>query len=210
MLTSRDIQEAWWLNLKLLSGHGYWTDVQRGSFANTERRLQLKALAGIIYYPLPIILPAPKQGIPAPATIEYVHKYFRDKLIGDVKSENEEYTYGERISEQLPKIIEMLQKTPETNQAVIEVGLPTDIDLPDPPCLRCITLKVIQGKLHLGCYFRSWDLWSGFPSNVGALALLQQLICGFLEKVELGPVFYASDGAHVYEYAYEYMQGVLK
>ena len=53
----------------------------------------------------------------------------------------------------------------------------TDVDrLNDPPCLRHIQWRVIDGKLHEILFFRSWDLWAGFPSNLAALQLLNEEI----------------------------------
>jgi thymidylate synthase len=48
-------------------------------------------------------------------------------------------------------------------------------------------------------YFRSWDLWAGFPTNLGGIQLLKKLLAeeaGLLD----GPMYAYSAGAHIYGY----------
>jgi len=89
---------------------------------------------------------------------------------------------------QLERVIEMLKETPLTNQAVVEVGDPEDHDVCfgndgklDPPCLRLLDFKAIPAgeelMLTVSCYFRSWDLWAGFPTNLGGIETAQKT-CG--------------------------------
>lgn len=204
-LKARDISEAWFLNLKALKASGYKTPIDRGSYEGVHTRLQLPFVCGEIEWPVNPVPDVP-QGVPCPTSMEYIEDYFRKKILGSDKNENEEYTYGERIMSQLEDVVFMLQATPRTNQAVIEVGQPEDVKLPDPPCLRVISFKVVDGKLNLSSFWRSWDAWAGFPSNLGGLAMLQEFVCGFLEGVETGKMFYASDGLHVYDYQVEFLR----
>ena len=60
------------------------------------------------------------------------------------------------------------------NQMVLQVGHPTDMLLKDPPCLRHIDTRIQDGKIHFYPYFRSWDLWGGFPANLGGIQLLKE------------------------------------
>lgn len=114
---------------------------------------------------------------------------------------------------QLERTIEILKETPLTNQAVVEIGSPEDFDICigndgnlDPPCLRLLDFKAIPDGsdlvLTLSCYFRSWDLWAGFPSNLGGLELLKQYVA---EEAGLknGPMYAYSAGAHIYGYQEE-------
>ena len=199
MLEARDLSEAWYLVLKNLFKEGYETEISRGAYEGGQRRLQLQGLAGFIENPLPIIVPEVPQGIPSPTSLDYINTYFKEKIVGNVKEDNCEYTYGERILLQLQTIIEILMETPETNQAVIEVARPEDIFLKDPPCLRCITLKKVGPRLNMTTFWRSWDLFSGFPTNLGGLSLLLEYIAGFLEGIEPGRLYFYSDGAHIYD-----------
>ena len=57
---------------------------------------------------------------------------------------------------------------------ILQVGQPTDMLLQDPPCLRHIDTRIQDGKLHFYPYFRSWDLWGGFPANLGGIQLMKE------------------------------------
>lgn len=134
---------------------------------------------------------------------------------------------GEQGISQLDAVIKMLKETPLTNQAIIEIGSAQDYtrcigkdNKVDPPCLRLIDFKVIPtlvtktnqhlfdretnigdviNKLTVSVYFRSWDLWAGFPVNLGGIELLKQYVsleCG----IENGSMFAYSSGLHIYQY----------
>lgn len=89
-----------------------------------------------------------------------------------------------------------------SNQETIEIAMPSDINLNDPPCLRLIDTRIRYGKLHFIVYFRSWDLWGGFPSNLAGLQRLK----GFMAEqigVEDGEMIASSKGLHLYDYSWE-------
>ena len=88
------------------------------------------------------------------------------------------------------------------NQMVLQVAQPTDMLLKDPPCLRHIDTRIQDGKLHFFPYFRSWDLWGGFPANLAAIELLKQYVAGSI-GVENGEIIAASKGLHLYSYVWE-------
>lgn len=101
-----------------------------------------------------------------------------------------------------------------TNQATMEIAMPSDILLKDPPCLRLIDTRIRYGKLHFMVYFRSWDLVGGFPSNLGGIQLLKELMvqeindgleaAGKKEKIEDGVIIFSSKGLHIYDHQWEY------
>ncbi len=115
---------------------------------------------------------------PAPTSMDYVEEYLQ-YLMTDKKAPNELYTYGERLTNPkviidgreyacgvnpVEEVIDIYKKGNfGTNQAIMEIGMPSDITIEDPPCLRLIDTRVTDGKLHFVLYFRSWDLWAGFP-----------------------------------------------
>jgi len=157
--------------------------------------------------------------------MDYIHQYL-SYLLTSTKTETEDYTYGERLVDPKAKIEtevdgkKMLQDMPlhcnqieevinmyktqghGTNQAVMEIGMPSDLKLADPPCLRIIDTRIRYGKLHFFLYFRSWDLWGGFPSNLAGLELVKQHMAGEI-GVGNGEIVAASKGLHIYEYAWE-------
>jgi len=89
-----------------------------------------------------------------------------------------------------------------TNQAYMTVGEPESLFLKDPPCLRGIDTRVRDNKLHFVVYFRSWDLWNGFPANLGAIQLLKEYMASSI-GVEDGEIIAASKGLHLYDYVWE-------
>ncbi len=57
-------------------------------------------------------------------------------------------------------------------------------------------------KLHFFPYFRSWDLWGGFPSNLGAIQILKEFVAAEI-GVEDGEIIASSKGLHVYDYVFD-------
>ena len=93
------------------------------------------------------------------------------------------------------------------NQMIIQVGEPTDMMLKDPPCLRHIDTRIQDGKLHFFPYFRSWDLWGGFPANLAAIEMMKQY-CSSEIGVENGEIVASSKGLHLYSYVWEMAEQV--
>ena len=96
---------------------------------------------------------------------------------------------------------------------MIEIATPEDLDVCygkdgkiDPPCLRILDFKVIPSGddlvLTVSAYFRSWDLWAGFPTNLGGIELLKQYVAGET-ALRNGPMYAYSAGAHIYGYQEE-------
>ena len=93
------------------------------------------------------------------------------------------------------------------NQMVLQIAHPSDMLLQDPPCLREIDTRIQKesdGKTYLHFFpeFRSWDLWGGFPANLGGIELMKQLIAGEI-GVENGSMIVRSKGLHLYKYVWE-------
>lgn len=88
------------------------------------------------------------------------------------------------------------------NQMVLQVAEPSDMMLQDPPCLRHIDTRIQDGKLHFFPYFRSWDLFGGFPANLGGIQLLKEYAASEI-GVEDGEIIAASKGLHIYDYTWE-------
>lgn len=91
---------------------------------------------------------------------------------------------------------------PRNNQMVLQVAQPDDMLLQDPPCLRHIDTRIQDGKLHFYPYFRSWDLWGGFPANLGGIQMLKEY-CAAEIGVEDGEIIATSKGLHIYDYSFD-------
>ena len=92
---------------------------------------------------------------------------------------------------------------PRNNQMVLQVAHPSDMLLQDPPCLRHIDTRIQDGKLHFFPYFRSWDLWGGFPANLGGIQLLKEYIVAEI-GIEDGDMIATSKGLHIYGYSFDH------
>jgi thymidylate synthase len=89
-----------------------------------------------------------------------------------------------------------------SNQRVLQIAQPNDCILKDPPCLRHIDTRIQDNKLHFFPYFRSWDLWGGFPANLQAIQYLKKYMADEI-GVEDGEMICASKGLHLYSYVWE-------
>ncbi len=203
-IIATDIADAWFQCLYNILDVGFTYEIDRGSFVG-ERRVEFDYITVFIldaykepYYSMMPQIP-PALGIPSPVADGYIEQYL-PYLLTDVVSPEEQYTYGQRIHTQIEYWIEALKKTPNTNQAVLQVAENiNDHNLSDPPCLRHIDMRVKHGNLIFYPYFRSWDLWSGFPANLGAIAVLQKQMADAI-GLELGPICASSKGLHYYGY----------
>lgn len=221
-LAAKTISDAWFQLIYNLFDNAYAQKIQKGSFENEQYRLQYPGIAVYIEHPYYDMVPTipPGSGIPAPTTIEYIEDYFANYLMNPELSENETYKYASRIQNRMPKggtqlerVIDIIRNTPLTNQAVIEVATPEDLDTCygkdgklDPPCLRLLDFKVIPAgdelALTVSAYFRSWDLWAGFPTNLGGIELLKQFVASEA-GLKNGSIYAYSAGAHIYGYQEE-------
>jgi len=108
---------------------------------------------------------------------------------------------GDIYLNQIEWIINTYKKFGErNNQMVLQVAHPSDLSLVDPPCLRSIDTRIQDGALHFFVYFRSWDLWGGFPANLAGIQNLKEYMAGEI-GVKDGEMIVESKGLHLYGYA---------
>jgi thymidylate synthase len=208
-IEARDLAEAWFLCLRqtLTEGHEYKID--RGSYKGQHRK-ELDFVAVQIMNPgtRPLV-PTTPQGVPPPTSMEYIDDYL-PYLMTAHRRKGEQYTYGQYLEEQIPKVIEMYKNDGyDTNQAFMSVGGKESITLDDPPCLRAIDTRIRDNKLKFVVYFRSWDLWAGFPSNLAAIQLLKEYMASEI-GVDDGEILALSKGLHLYEYSWELAQATAR
>ncbi len=201
-IEARDLSEAWFLCLCKVLTEGYEYKIERGSYVGQQRK-ELDFVVVHIKHPgtMPLVPDVP-QGVPPPSTMDYVESYL-PYLMTAHKSEGEQYTYGQYLETQIAEVIKMYKEEGyNTNQAFMAVGDNHSIYLSDPPCLRMIDTRIRHGKLNFVVYFRSWDLWAGFPSNLAAIQLLKEYMASEV-GVEDGEIIAMSKGLHLYEYSWE-------
>lgn len=215
-----DLDDAWFQCLSEILDRGHVYTITRGSYEG-QKRLEFDFVVIRIKKPEHQIIPIIPEGmsIPAPTDLDYIQGYLSYLLTG-TKTETEDYTYGERLVGRLSDPKSMAKDMPlnvnqveevikiyrdkgfGTNQATMEIGMPSDIRLTDPPCLRIIDTRIRYGKLNFILYFRSWDLWGGFPSNLGGLELVKQYMASEI-GVGNGEIIAASKGLHLYDYSWD-------
>jgi len=202
VIEARDLSEAWFLCLRKTLSCGYEYRIDRGSYSG-QRRKELGLVVVRIKNPgtRPLVPDVP-QGVPAPSTMEYVESYL-PYLMTSHRAEGEQYTYGQYLEKQIPEVIRMYKEQGfNTNQGYMAVGNEDSVFLDDPPCLRGIDTRIRDNRLNFIVYFRSWDLWAGFPSNLAAIQLLKEYMSGEI-GVEDGELIGMSKGLHLYEYSWE-------
>jgi len=207
-VVARDLDEAWHLGVRGIMEHGYEYLITRGSNVGSRRK-EFDAFALEVLYPsTKPLVPIVPEGVPPPSSMDYIEKYLPYLMTND-KSQNELYTYGEDIDKQLSELLRILKEAGDgTNQACMSVGSVASIFLEHSQCLRVIDTRIRNGRLHFHVYFRSWDMWGGFPSNLAAIQLLKEYVA--LEiGVEDGKLFAYSKGLHLYEHHWKVANIVL-
>ena len=203
-IQARDIPDAWFQCVYEIIDKGHRYQIDRGSFQGQER-LEFDYITVQIKYPgtRPLIPDIPEAlCIPNPVADGYIESYLPYLMTAE-KQPNEDYTYGEYLEPQIAEVIRMYRHDGHgTNQAYMTVGDPKALLLNDPPCLRGIDTRIRYGKLHFMVYFRSWDLWNGFPANLGAIQMLKEYMAQEI-GVEDGEIIAASKGLHLYDYIWE-------
>lgn len=199
-INAYSIGAAWREVMALCLKKGYDFVVKGGSYKGQIRKQLDHVVIKITNpgnRPLAPIMPP---NMPPPTTDENINDYFAHYLLNDQLRENEQYTYGSFIMPQIDRAVKILQDSDgNSNQACISIGDRESINLPDPPCLRTISFKVVEGRLNMSVFFRSWDLFAGLPENLGGLQLVKEYVLSWLPNVEDGELIAYSDGLHLYE-----------
>jgi len=242
------LPDSWFQLVYASLEHGQQFTIDEGSFAG-HKRLEFDFAVCNITRPferdvdgLPLLPETPEgNDTPPPVSKEYLVEYIPyilGGLMGATPEENESYTYGERMTEEIIPdsildefgnkeiykdidddrfwvnkphfdfILNQIELICETyrdnghrnNQLVIQIAKPSDLLLKDPPCLRQIDTRIQDDKLHFFPYFRSWDLWSGYPANLAGLSVLQEFMAEEI-GVEQGEMVVSSKGLHLYDYS---------
>jgi len=229
LIEANNIDDAYFQLISHCYDYGYEFKITEGSNKG-GKRVEIPFAAGFIRYPhtrpLAPIMPA---GIPPTTTDEKIEEYFANYLMDPNLSPNEEYRYstwinGEYFNPSVPLhkdskynesqlgwcIRHFKEKGFGNNHCFITIGDPTinfnydfpyknETDRRTSPCLRGIDIKIKDNKVLLGIIYRSWDLYAGFPENMGGFALLNQYIAEEL-SIDPGPLSFASQGLHCYDY----------
>jgi thymidylate synthase len=113
--------------------------------------------------------------------------------------------YGPRLyriygRDQFKSVIETLRKKPFSRRAVIQLFDASDVVHKGKgvPCTCTLQFLIRQGKLDLVVYMRSNDIFLGFPHDVFAFTMIQEILAKSL-GVGLGTYNHAVGSLHLYD-----------
>ncbi len=85
----------------------------------------------------------------------------------------------------------------------------------EPPCLSLIDTETYDNKLHLTCYFRSWDAYAGLPVNIAGIQIFNEALVSEVNRrgnlrIETGKLIFHSKNCHIYERQFKTLEELLK
>ena len=212
-----DIPDAWYRTLWEIWSSGDVFHVRYGSEITETKKLNLSIE---ITNPETRPLVAEK----APCDMKYVNSYALQYLWAGVKEEGETYTYGSRLREpvdQLELLISRYVEEPNDRQLTMVIRLPQDINKTlagmthAPPCLTVMDTEIIDNKMHLTCYFRSWDAYAGLPANVAGIQLFNEALVNEINtragtNYTTGKLIFHSKNCHIYSRLFDLVRELVK
>jgi len=125
---------------------------------------------------------------------------------GEHRAEGEQYTYGQVSEKQIAEVIRMYKgRRSQHNQAYMTVGEPKAILFAGPTLFKRFDTRIKNTKTGFLYLFPfSWDLWAGFPSNLGPGIQLLKEYMGLWNRAWKRPNdVVSSKGLHIYEYCWD-------
>jgi thymidylate synthase len=199
---------SWYMLLLEALNNGREYTITSGSFEGKKRKEIEFVTLQVINPGIRPLCPQVPTGVPSPTTDTVIDDYL-SYLMTSEKKPNEEYTYGEFLEPQIEEVIKRYKIDRDTNQCCMTIGDKTSILQKDPPCLRVLDTRVQDNMLHFVVYFRSWDLWGGFPTNMGGLQLLKEYMAKEI-GVGDGCIIATSKGLHLYDHCWDLAKMVLR
>jgi len=212
-----DIPGAWFRTLEEIwfEGDEFW--VGYGSEVTETRKLNLS-----IEITNPETRPIVAEK--APCDMKYITSYALQYLWAGVKEEGETYTYASRLREpvdQVEQVIERYVVEPRDRQLTMVIRQPHDIYTEidgmrhEPPCLTVMDTELLEDKLHLTCYFRSWDAFAGLPANVAGIQVFNEALVSEINAragtdYTTGKLIFHSKNCHIYSRLYELVEELIK
>ena len=216
-ITAFDCPDAWFKTLDQIWKSG---DPFRVGYGSEETETKKLNLCIEITNPENRPLVAEK----APCDMKYVQWYALTYLWCGEKQE-ETYTYGSRLREPVDQIEEAVTRYVQElkdRQVTMVIRLPEDIckmrpggiERHEPPCLSLIDTEVLEGKMNMTCYFRSWDAYAGLPANIAGLQIFNEAFVKEINSrgnlsLETGKLIFHSKNCHVYQRQYKLIEELL-
>lgn len=138
---------------------------------------------------------------------------FWEKISDDGVTSNSAYGYIMKKKhgfDQIEKIIELLQKDPDSRRAVINLNEANErvIETKDEPCTIAVQFLLRNGKLDCTTMMRSNDIWFGFPYDVAFFTELQKYVA---DRLGVGYGFYTHfvTSMHLYDRDAEKVRAIV-
>jgi thymidylate synthase len=161
----------------------------------------------------------------APCDMKYVQWYALTYLWCGEGKQDETYTYGSRLREPVDQVEAAINRYVEEQhdrQVTMVIRLPEDIrktgsngkERHEPPCLSLIDTEILDDKLHMTCYFRSWDAYAGLPANIAGIQLFNEAFVSEINSrgnlnLETGKLIFHSKNCHIYKRQYKLVEDLL-
>jgi hypothetical protein len=218
-ITAFDCPDAWFKALNSIWTEGDDFQVGYGSEETITKKLNLT---------LEINNPEnrPLVSDKAPCDMKYVQWYALTYLWCGEGKQDETYTYGSRLREPVDQVEEAIKryvKEQRDRQVTMVVRLPEDIlkispktkERMEPPCLSLIDTEILEGKMHLTCYFRSWDAYAGLPANIAGLQLFNEAFVSEINErgnlsLKTGKLIFHSKNCHIYKRQFNLVKELLE
>jgi thymidylate synthase len=213
-----DCPDAWFKTLNNIWTNG---DVFRVGFGSEETETKKLNLSIEITNPENRPLVSDK----APCDFKYVQGYALEYLWCGEKQEDETYTYGSRLNHPVNQVEEAIKRYIEEQndrQVTMVIRLPNDIKKyydnhkkSEPPCLSLIDTEILENRMHLTCYFRSWDAYGGLPANIAGLQLFNEAFVNEINErsnlsLKTGKMIFHSKNCHIYQRQYNLVKELLE
>jgi thymidylate synthase len=145
-----------------------------------------------------------------PFSLEQYRQEMLDGILDfEVERGNWEYTYHQRMGDQITWVIDELRRNPDSRRAVVFIRSEEDMHTGSPACLQHIQYMIRDGKLHCKILFRSNDATQAAYMNAFALIMLQKRVADAL-GLEVGTYTHRANSFHCYERNYAMFDGYVR
>lgn len=137
--------------------------------------------------------------------VDFIGKFASmwNRISDDGVTNNSAYGYILKYKhgfDQIEKIIELLQKDPNTRRAVLNINVPNEkvIETKDEMCTIALNLYIRDGKLNCTGMMRSNDVWFGLTYDIVYFTELQKYIASRL-GIKAGSYTHFATSMHYYD-----------
>lgn len=164
-------------------------DLTEAHVLNTERRVNLGILATEYVHLL--------GGISSLEQLDLASKGRFSQFADDGRLKG---AYGPRIRHQLPRVVDLLRRDPDTRQAILSIWNGTELigQSRDIPCTLAVQFLLRDDKLHVRTTMRSNDVILGVPYDWWMFSRLGMSVASVL-GVETGSYTHTVGSMHLYD-----------